>query len=322
MTPSSAAAQDRTVARSKRAKADAAALHRLVTGFSIEATPKQLAGTDSLPGVLPAGTRIYVPWLPRARVEDAVSVCRELVAQGFCPVPHLAARAIGSRARLEARLGDFSDAGARALLLIAGDRRRAAGPFASTQDVLDTGLLCRYGFDELGVAGHPEGHPVADEGALIRALRMKQGYTRDTGSTVWIVTQFAFAAAPVMAWLDRLRDEGIELPVRIGLPGPARPGTLLRYALQCGVGSSSRLLAKRPDAVTRMLARWTPAGMLPALARHAARNEKAAVAGIHVFPFGGLWKSIEFFTRLQAGSAEAGRTHLHSISFGSPERDL
>lgn len=272
------------------------ALHRLVSGFSIEATPKQLEGAASLAGLLPPGTRIYVPWLPRAAVAEAVRACRELVADGFEPVPHLAARAIGSRAKLEGHLGRFADAGARAVLLIAGDRRRAAGPFASTLAVLDTGLLERYGFHELGVAGHPEGHPVTDEPALMQALRRKQEYASRTGSTLWIVTQFAFTAAPVTEWLDRLHAEGIDLPVRIGMPGPARPQTLLRYALQCGVGSSSRMLTRRPDAVARLLGRWTPDAMLPPLAYHAAGNRQ--VVGLHVFPFGGLLRSIDFFTKL------------------------
>lgn len=275
----------------------ATALHRFVSGFSIESTPRQLQGTGSLAGLLPPATRIYVPWLPRAAVAEAVRACRELAAEGFEPVPHVAARAIGSRAKLDEHLGRFADAGARALLLIAGDRRRAAGPFASTLAVLDTGLPERYGFHELGVAGHPEGHPVADEASLMRTLRRKQEYARQAGSTLWIVTQFAFTAAPVTAWLQRLQDEGVELPVRIGMPGPAKPQTLLRYALQCGVGSSSRLLARRPDAVARLLGRWTPATMLPPLAHHAAGNRQ--VAGLHVFPFGGLLKSIDFFTKLR-----------------------
>lgn len=272
---------------------DASAVRRLVAGYSIEATPRQLRASGTLAGRLPPGTRVYVPWLPRASVSLAVDACRELAAQGFAPVPHVAARAIGSRARLDEHLGRFADAGARALLLIAGDRRRAAGPFASTLQVLDTGLVERHGFRELAVAGHPEGHPAANEAMLLEALLAKQEYAQCTATSAWIVTQFAFTPVPVTAWLARVRAAGISLPVRIGMPGPAKPRTLLRYALQCGVGASSRLLARRPDAAARLLGHWTPEAMLPPLARHAAR-EGSGVAGVHVFPFGGLLQSVDF----------------------------
>lgn len=275
------------------------ALRRLVAGFSIEATPKQLRSTGSLASLLPAATSVYVPYLPRAAMSDTVEACRHLVVQGLRPVPHVTARAIVNRAKLEEHLGRLSEAGASSLLLIAGDRRRPGGPFKSTLDVFDTGLLQRYGFDHVGVAGYPEGHPVADEPTLMSALFRKSAYARETGSTMWIVTQFAFSSAPVIAWLDRVRGVGIDLPVRIGMPGPAKPQTLLRYALQCGVGASSRMLGRRPDAVTRLLGRWTPEKMLPALARYASEPQApASIAGIHVFPFGGLLKSIDFFSRL------------------------
>ena len=182
--------------------------------------------------------------------------------------------------------------------MIAGDRRRPAGPFKSTLEVFDTGLLQAHGFNDIGVAGHPEGHPVADAQTLMDALHRKAAYARDTGAAMWIVSQFAFSAAPVIGWVEQLRSEGVELPVRIGLPGPAKPQTLLRYALQCGVGASSRMLARRPDAVTHLLGRWTPEAMLPALARFQAESPAAGIAGVHVFPFGGLLKSVDFFTTL------------------------
>lgn len=281
-----------------QAAASSALVRQLVDGFSIEATPKQLQAADSLGSLLPHDTSVYIPYLPRAAMSETVVACRRLVAHGLRPVPHLTARPLASRAKLEEHLARLAEAGADSLLLIAGDRRRPAGPFKSTLDVFDTGLLQRHGFDCVGVAGHPESHPVATEQELVSALRSKSAYASETGSTLWIVTQFAFSSAPVADWLGWMRGEGIELPVRIGLPGPAKAQTLLRYALQCGVGASSRMLASRPDAVTRLLGRWTPDAMLAELAQHARHGRTPGIAGVHVFPFGGLLKSIDFFTTL------------------------
>ncbi len=281
-----------------RPRCPAVPLRELIEGFSIEATPRQLAGAGSLAGLLPAGTCVYLPFLPRGSLTETVAACRQLAAEGLLPVPHVTARAAASRAKLDEQLARLAAAGATSLLLVAGDRRRPAGPFKSTLDVLDTGLLQAHGFAEIGVAGHPEGHPVAGPRTLIDALRRKAAYAAGTGTRMWIVTQFAFAADPVIDWLERLRQAGIELPVRIGLPGPAKAQTLLRYALQCGVGASARMLAQRPDAVTRLLGRWTPESMLLPLARYRSCHPAAGIAGVHVFPFGGLLKSIDLLSNL------------------------
>lgn len=272
-------------------------LRQFVENYSIEATPRQLESAASLAS-LPRGTSVYVPYLPRASMADTVRACRRVAAGGFRAVPHVTARAAASRAKLDEQLARLADAGASSLLLIAGDRRRPAGPFRSTLDVLDTGLLQAHGFRDIGVAGHPEGHPVADPQSLMDALRRKSRYAGETGTRMWIVTQFAFSADPVIGWLERLREAGIELPVRIGIPGPAKAQTLLRYALQCGIGASSRMLGRRPDAVSQLLGRWTPAAMLLPLARYKAETPGSRIAGIHVFPFGGLLKSVDFLTTL------------------------
>lgn len=277
---------------------DPGPLRQLVEGFSIEATPRQLESAGTLATLLPAGTSVYVPYLPRSSVADTVRACRQLAAEGLRPVPHVTARAAASREKLDEQLARLAEAGASSLLLIAGDRRRPAGPFKSTLEVFDTGLLQAHGFSDIGVAGHPEGHPAADAQTLMDALHRKAAYADDTGAAMWVVTQFAFSADPVIDWLERLRAEGIHLPVRIGVPGPAKAQTLLRYALQCGVGASSRMLARRPNAVTRLLGRWTPEAMLPPLARYRAESPAARIAGVHVFPFGGLLKSVDFFSTL------------------------
>lgn len=272
-------------------------LRQLVEGYSVEATPRQLDHAGSLAS-LPSGSCVYVPYLPRASMADTVRACRRLAAEGFRAVPHVAARAAASREKLDEQLARLSEAGAAALLLIAGDRRRPAGPFGSTLDVLDSGLLQTHGFRHVGVAGHPEGHPVADAQTLAAALHRKSAYAAETGTRMWIVTQFVFSADPVIGWVDWLREEGIELPVRIGLPGPAKAQTLLRYALQCGIGASSRMLARRPDAAMQLLGRWTPEAMLPALARYKDESPASGIAGLHVFTFGGLLQSIDFFNTL------------------------
>lgn len=280
----------------------AAALASLTRDYSIEATPKAAEKLTSFADRLPQGSRIFIPALPGGDPLEVAALARRLVDEGMRPVPHLAARTFTSRDALATWLGMMGQAGARDLLLIAGDRSTPAGPFASTLDVLATGDLMAFGFTRLCVAGHPEGHPVAGPSILDEALDIKQAYAAETGSQLEIVTQFGFEDEPIAAWLARLRGRGVVLPVRIGLPGPTTTRALLHYAAQCGIGASARVLRRRPGMITRLARRWTPDRLLTGLAQLNLRHGGEAIAGVHVFAFGGLSASIDWFNQLNHGN--------------------
>lgn len=269
---------------SMEARAELAAL---LSGYSIEAIPSAVK-PDGAVMSLPSGTHVYIPAIPGTDIAEAVAACRILAEAGLVPVPHLAARAIAGLDDLRARLAAFSNAGASALMLIAGDVKVPAGPYTSTLDILETGLLAEFGFRRLGVAGHPEGLAAAAPGEVERALHVKCAYAQATGSEMWIVTQFTFAPEPIIDWLGALRRQGISLPVRIGIAGPASLRKLIAYAVRCGVGNSLRFLTDRPGSATRLLGRWAPDDLLGALARHSRGRPEEAAAGIHVYPFGGI----------------------------------
>ena len=157
------------------------------------------------------------------------------------------------------RLNDFvarlrGEADVRRVLLIAGDVAAARGPFKSSRDVAATGLLQAHGITRVSVAGHPEGHPYLDEAATF-ASRLRPGATgaRETGMRVDIVTQFCFESAPILKLLGELGARGIDLPVIIGLAGPATPATLTKFALRCGIGNSMRALRSQIGRFGRLL---------------------------------------------------------------------
>jgi len=257
----------------------------LARDASIEVTPAQVLEGPSLATLLPAASHVYLPSLPKADVADTLRACRQLLAVGLVPVPHVTPRTIGSRAAMRSRLEELAAAGVERLLLIAGDRDTPAGPYASTLDLLQSGLLLEHGFRRLGIAGHPEGHPALPPATLIDALAVKRDYAASTGSELWVVTQFVFTARHTVRWLERVRAVAGDLPVRIGIPGPARLSTLIAYAARCGVGASARMLVRRPSAA-RLLTCWTPDGLLHDLAYH--RIAGSPFGGIHLFPFGGI----------------------------------
>ena len=136
----------------------------------------------------------------------------------------------------------------------------------------------------------------------MQALRWKQDYARSTGVDMAIVTQFAFEAAPIIAWCDRLRDQGITLPVHLGVAGPAKLQTLIKFAVACGVGPSLKVLQKRAKDVSKLLLPFEPTELVQALAAHKAAHPDFAVERLHFFPLGGI-KTNANWTATHGGAA-------------------
>ncbi|MDE0350725.1 MAG: methylenetetrahydrofolate reductase, partial [Gammaproteobacteria bacterium] len=281
-------------------------LRVLARGASVELSPRQLRSTGSPGDHLPQGAQVYIPFVPGAKWSDTVAACRRLRTDGLSPVPHLPARWLASAEQLDDWLAELAGAGVRELLLVAGDRRRAAGPYRDTLDVLESGKLAARGFHRIGVTGYPEEHPFVGARDLDAALTRKLEYARATDTEMWITTQFTFAARHAIALLEAMRDRECPVPVHIGLPGPARLRTLLAFAARCGVTTSARALTRRPGVV-RLLGRWTPDTLVRELAEYRNAPDSAGLAGIHVFTFGGLPATARWLRGLQGSATDPSR---------------
>ncbi|MDX1757507.1 MAG: methylenetetrahydrofolate reductase [Marinobacter sp.] len=279
------------------------ALAAMARAASLELTPRQILTTDDLSVRLAPGTRVYVPYLPNGHYPDTIAASRHLLANDLVPVPHFPARALASRQQADDWLSQLAEAGVRRLMVIAGDTAKVAGPFADSLALLNADLFAGRPFG-LGVAGHPEGHPVADESALRDALRIKRDYAAATGTDMWVVTQFAFEADSFLTWLHENGDTIAPLPVYFGIAGPTSLRTLLSYAALCGVGVSARALIRHPETA-RLLRSWTPDGLVEALAHYRVEHPLSLFQGLHIFPFGGLKRSTKWLNNLaSAGLAD------------------
>ncbi|OLS52055.1 5,10-methylenetetrahydrofolate reductase [Rhodovulum sulfidophilum] len=264
-----------------------------VRGYSIEVMPKTAAKIADFRALLPAGTRVYIAHLDGTPIEEMVATARRLTEEGFVPMPHFAARSIADRATLTDWIARYAgEAGVREGLILAGGIPTPKGEFHSSMQLLETGLFDRAGFVRLHVAGHPEGSrdidPDGSERNMMEALGWKQAFAARTDAEMAVVTQFAFEAAPVIAWADRVRDRGIDLPIHIGVAGPAKLQTLVKYAIACGVGPSLAVLQRRARDVSKLVLPFTPDGFLNDLAEAARRRADFPIAGAHFFPLGGI----------------------------------
>ena len=194
--------------------------------------------------------------------------------------------------------------GVRQALVVAGGIDRPRGPFADSMALLETGLFDAAGFTDLHVAGHPEGNrdidPAGGEANVMAALKWKDAFQSRTQARMAIVTQFAFEAEPIIDWATRLRAAGITLPVHIGIAGPAKLQTMIKFAMACGVGPSLRVLQRRAADLSKLMLPFEPTELLTTLARHKAAHPDFAVERVHLFPLGGIAATTDY-----AGAARA-----------------
>ena len=278
------------------------AIVQLAREASIEINVQDVADLEPSRALLAAGTKVYVSHLPRQSWLATETACRAVRAAGLRPVPHLPVRLVANASELDGVL-DRLVAGARVdeVLLVAGDYPVAAGPYSMVADVLVTGALEKHGFKTVSMAGHPEGHPKVSLGEVRRAEREKVMLATRAGLDVNLVTQFFFEHMPFLDWVGDLRAQGVRARFVGGVAGPARPATLLKFAMRCGVGPSIRALTARPSSFMHLLGDHGPEHVVRGLAE--ARSIGAAeFGGIHLFGFGGYLRTCEWLSRVASGN--------------------
>jgi len=274
----------------------------LLKDFSVETTPASAAKVASFADHLAPGTVVNVTFLPGSDPADTVAVAKRLRAEGFEPVPHVAARSITSRAMLEGLLGRLSaEAGVTQALVIAGGVDKPLGPFTSSMDLLETGLFQNHGITKLGVAGHPEGSPDISETALKDALLWKNRFAGETGLDLYIETQFCFDADTIIAWDRKIRGWGNTLPIHLGAPGLATLKTLLKFAQMSGIGPSIRVLTRQARNIAKLMLVQAPDRLMLDLAAYKATDPNCGIEKLHFYPFGGLAKTAEWANAVADG---------------------
>lgn len=277
----------------------------LVRNFSIEVLPADVARHADFQDHLPNATRVYVAYTSGS-TSEIVDAVEKLSAQGMTAVPHIPARRFASHEELRSFLAALtSRAAVTQALLIGGDIERPAGPYASSLDVLHTGMLQDHGIKAVGFAGHPEGHPSVSHDELRRALIDKCEYASKAGIDVSITTQFLFDTAKLLSWHDNFVEKTMPgIAVDVGLPGMAKMTTLLRFAKECGVGTSLGMLSKNFGRALKLATSFSPEDALVELAEGMSKSGTQPFRSVHFYPFGSFARTTEWLRTLQ--NADAG----------------
>lgn len=259
---------------------------------SVEITPGGAKKVEDFRDILRPGTNVFVTFLPGSDIKDTVECVKRLSAEGMNPVPHFAARSIPSKAFFEETLKVLqAEVQVDEALLIGGGVDNPVGDFASSMEVLRTDLFQQYGITKLGVAGHPEGSPDIPPANVTAALLEKNVYAKEHGIEMYITTQFCFESEPIIEWDKRIRAEGNELPIHIGIPGLATIKTLMGHAKACGIGPSIRVLTRQAANIAKLMTTRMPDKITRQLARYQAEDADCGITQCHLYPLGGMKKS-------------------------------
>ena len=272
------------------------------TTFSLEVMPKTAKKVDDFRKILPKKTTVYVAHLEDTPIEEMFFTCKRLISEGMAPMPHIPARIIHNTGELEDWVKEYSSLGVNQSLLLAGNGKNPKGELFNSIQMLETGIFEKHAFKKIQIAGHPEGNKDIDkDGTLektINALKAKQKFALKTKLKIGITTQFCFDLLPVIEWLKVLEREQIDLPISLGLAGPTRLQTLIKYAITCGVGPSISVLKNRAKDLTKLLLPFEPTEMVDTLNSHKKNKLFRNVHSLHFFPLGGIEASATFARKM------------------------
>jgi methylenetetrahydrofolate reductase (NADPH) len=260
----------------------------------MEMTGKDVAKVENAAGVIPAGTRINITFLENEDLRMRLDAAATVLSLGFTPVAHISSRRIKSKEMLEEYVSALQATGASDnVLVIGGDPAKPKGPYEESLAVIESGILEAHGVKHISIAGHPSGDPNIPAGLLLPALRRKSDALAKLRIPGTIITQVDFDADRVLAWIAEVRKAGVDLPVRVGVPGPASVKLLLGFASRLGLSTSTTIAKKYGLSVTNLLGRAGPENFIRDLAAGLDPGKHGMVK-LHFYTFGGFKTTAEW----------------------------
>jgi len=272
--------------------AQRAAIGALLVNPIYELVP--IRGLEPAAAALPPRASVTVTASPRLGVDATLDAAEWLAAHGHDVCPHLAARSIRDRAHLADIVARIRNAGIRKAFVVGGDGD-AIGEFRDGVTLLQAlGPLAGW-LEEIGVPSYPEGHPTIADRVLLDDLRAKQRYANTT------TTQMSFNPGAVASWVTRMRDEGMTLPIHLGVPGVLPLPKLMTIAARIGVADSTRYLLKNRSLLGHLVqgGAFGADALLSGLASTMA-DPLANVRALHLFTMNQIAETVEWRRALMA----------------------
>ncbi|MCV6576052.1 MAG: hypothetical protein OIF58_09985 [Cohaesibacter sp.] len=264
--------------------------------YTLEITGKAIQEIVAAQELIPTGTPVNIAFLGNEDHGQRIEAARLIRACGLEPVPILSSRRFLSQEDRDHLIEALIEAAAPSrFLLVGGDPSSPAGPYQDSLALLKSGIVARHGLSKVGIVGYPQGHHKIDEAELWRCLCWKLDFLQEAGCDVEITTQFGLDPQAFLDWIEHLRGYGIDVPVRIGVPGPAKVSTLLRFAKQFGIATSASILGRYGLSMANLVSSAGPDRFWEALDEGMKEPALGDVL-FHLYPFGGIEAAVRWMT--------------------------
>ena len=214
---------------------------------------------------LPKVKDVYITLLPGEDFRQVAEKAKELANLSFNPVPHFPARSIKNLDILKDYVMRGKDGGVKQALVIGGSAQ-PVGDFHCSLQLLETGLF--EGF-RIGIAGHPDGSPDISDSDLEKAMREKKPYAD------YIVTQWLMEADPIIKFVSKQT-----MPVHVGITGPMKVSSLLKFANTVGAKNSINFIKSNLGKTFDLLRPKDPNNLIAKV--------KSVTSNFHIYTFGSL----------------------------------
>lgn len=274
-------------------------LKNFLNDFSIEVTPRAVTKIENFSELIPPETLVYIAHIEGTPIDEMVKTAKKINDQGYVTMPHFPARIIKDKNTLKDWISRYqNEANVNNALLLGGGVKKPYGDYDSSIQLIESELFDIAGFNKLYFAGHPEGNKDIDPDGSTKnideALSWKNDFRNRTDADMAITTQFCFDSNTVINWANNIKNKGVDIPIHIGIAGPAKLQTLLRYSIECGVGASIKILQKRALDLTKLLLPYKPTKILSELAEYKFNNPDFNIEKVHFFPLGGVKQVSKF----------------------------
>ena len=122
---------------------------------------------------VPKDVRLTVTASPAKGQDATVDLTVKLAGHGYSVAPHLSAQQVRDRAHLADLVARCREAGITDVFVVGGDPTDTPTEFKHAHDLLVALHELDHGFTDIGIGGHPEGHPAVSEEVLFQALKDK-----------------------------------------------------------------------------------------------------------------------------------------------------
>ena len=254
------------------------ALGRLLEQAYLEIMPAN--GIEDRLSVIPPRSYISITCSPAKGIGPTLDLMERLAGQGWHLIPHIAARMVRDKGELSEIMSRLDAAGIHSVFVPGGDAPEPAGEYDCALDLLRDMAEIGHRFEDIGIASHPEGHPLVGDAELLRLLQEKQKVS------TYLVTQMCFDSNTLVNWLSQIRQAGVSLPAWIGLPGVADRTKLFKTSIRIGVGRSAKMLMNNKGMLKNMLTvkPYRPDDLVTGLAPY-LDDKTLNIEGFHLFSF-------------------------------------